>query len=192
MLPLRSLLAVTGLLGLTVSAMSADASGILLRVEQHNTSDMNAKDRFARTQKHALKIFLTNSSANPADLKVKYTYLGRDLVSHDIVIIKAGEDQVAVKPQGEASDDAGSATSQSTDEHYQAGGKGAPATKIPASGAKFVGYAVQVYSGSTLVAETYEPLSMKDELGSAQPEKAGAPAAAKPAAARPGATPAKK
>jgi hypothetical protein len=190
MVPVAPLLAVTVLLGLTVSAMSADASGILLRVEQHNTSDMNQKDHYSRTQKRTLKIYLTNSSPNPADLKVKYSYLGRDLASHDIVVIKSGEDQVAVKPQGEATDDAGSATSQSTDEHYQAGGGGKtakPAAKIPAAGAKFVGYAVQVYSGSTLVAETYEPPSMHDELGKAQPEKPGTPAAAKPAA-----TPAKK
>ncbi len=189
MVPSRLLLTVTALLGLTVSAISADASGILLRVEQHNTSDMNAKDRFSRTQKHSLKIYLTNSSANPADLKVKYTYYGRDLLSHDVVVIKAGEDQVAVKPQGEASDDAGSATSQSTDEHFLAGAKGKAATKVPAVGDKFVGYSVQVYSGSALVAETYEPLSMKDEVGKAQPEKAPAPVAA---AAKPGATPAKK
>jgi hypothetical protein len=179
MVPVAPLLAVTVLLGLTVSAMSADATGILLRVEQHNTSDMNAKDHYSRTQKRALKIYLTNSSPNPADLKVKYTYFGRDLISRDIVVIKSGEDQVAVKPQGEATDDAGSATSPSTDEHFQAAGKG-PATKIPAAGAKFVGYAVLVYSGSTLVAETYEPLSMKDEVGKAQPAAA---AGAKPAAA---------
>jgi hypothetical protein len=187
------LLTVTSFLSLTCAAMCADTSAILLRVEQHNTSDMNAKDRFSRTQKRALKIYLTNSSSNPADLKVKYTYFGRDVTSHDVVVIKTGEDQVAVKPQGEAEDDAGSSTSLSTDEHYQAGGKGAPATKIPGAGAKFVGYAVQVYSGSTLVAESYEPESMKDEVGKAQP-MAPAAAAAKPAA-KPGAraaTPAKK
>ena len=186
MLPLRILLALTVFLGFTISAICADASAILLRVEQHNTSDMNPKDRFQRTQKHSLKVYLTNSSPNPADVKVKYTYFGRDLVSHDVVVINSGEQQAAVKPQGEAEVDLGSVTSASTDEHYQAGGKGKVATKIPAAGAKFVGYAVQVYGGSTLLAETYEPLSMKDEIGKAQPEKAGAPAA------RPAATPAKK
>ncbi|HEY3898048.1 MAG TPA: hypothetical protein VGM54_05505 [Chthoniobacter sp.] len=191
MLPNRFLPIVAILLGFTFSTLCADESGILLRVEQHNTSDMNAKDRFSRTQKHALMVYLTNSLPNPADLKVKYTYFGRDLSSHDVVVINSGEQQVAVKPHGEASVDLGSATSTSTDEHYQAGGKGKAATKIPAAGAKFVGYAVQVYAGSTLAAETYEPLSMKEEVGKAQPEKAGTPAAAKPAT-KPGATPAKK
>jgi len=171
---------------LGISAVFADTSAILLRVEQNNTSDMNPKDRTTKTQKHSLRIYLTNSSPNPADLSAKYTYFGRDMVSHDVVVINSGAQAVSIKPEGEASADIPPATSTYTMEHYQVGARGAKAIKVEASGSRFVGYAVQVYAGSTMVAEAYEPASLKDEVGQAPP-------ASKPGTTpKPAATPAKK
>ncbi len=141
-------------------------TAILLRVEQKNTSDMNAKERgHEGTETRSLKIFVTNSSPNPADLKAKYTYFGRDMVSHSVVVVSSGEQAVSVKPQGETMAELPPSKSTWVMEHFQGGARGRPAAKVPASGAKFM----QVYSGSDKVAEAYEPPSVKDEVGKAQP-----------------------
>jgi hypothetical protein len=155
--------------GLFIAAflVHADSSGITVHVEQSNKTEPKQGDRFTATQSHSLKLTVSNTSGDPANLKAKYTFFGRDLKDHKIVAINDGEATATVSPATTATMEIPPATSTYTEEHLEIGPKGKAGRKIAASGAKFVGYAVQIFEGEKLVAESYDPMSLKDEVGKA-------------------------
>jgi len=179
---------------LTSPAIHADMSAISIRVDPSSKSEPGKPDRYVITQTHSLKVYVTNASKDAAEVKVKSILFGRDLKDHNIDKINEAEKEAQVKPLATETVEIPAATSTYTEEHYEmaagaagkAPGKNAkPGKKVEASGSRFVGYAVQVYQGEKLVAETYEPASMKDEVSkaAAAPKggdiKAQAPKAAK-------------
>jgi hypothetical protein len=158
-------------------AIHAETSAISIRVEASSKSEPGKPDRYVITQNHSLKVYVTNSSKDVVDVKAKYIFFGRDLKDHKIDKINEGEKEAQVKPLATETVEIPAVTSTYTEEHFEmaaggAGGKGGgknakPGKKVEASGSRFVGYAVQVYQGEKLVAETYEPASMKDEVSKA-------------------------
>lgn len=138
----------------------AEPSAVRVRTEQVNKTDT---DKFKKIQKRALNIFVQNGSKEMLDLKVKYFFFGRDIVSHDVVIVEQAEKPIQVKPLG--SETVETPSSKATfEELHQDKGK-----KVPASGIKLVGHAVQVLQADTIVAEIYEPANMKEQIGKALP-----------------------
>jgi hypothetical protein len=194
-LPLAGLLAALSLLA--TPATHAEVSAISIHVEASSKTELNKDDRYTKTQAHSLKVQVTNSGKEPADINVKYIFFGRDVKAHNIDKINEGEKTAQIKPLATDVVDIPAVTSSYTDEHYDmpggggaGGGKGGgknvkPGKKVEASGSKFVGYAVQVFQKDKMVAEAYEPASMKDEVGKAaaapkgEDIKAKAPGAAK-------------
>jgi hypothetical protein len=163
---------------------SAEPTAISLRVEQANTSDMNPKDRITRTHVRKLHVFVTNNSGDQLELKVKYEVFGRDKFTHDVVKVTDGEQPLEVKPHSGANVDSVEAKSVSNEQHWDPKAK----KMIDPSGATIIGSGVQVLVGDKLLAEWYDPVSLKDEWG-----KAPSALASKPATppAKPAATPAK-
>lgn len=155
----------------------AQRSTISVRIEQESKQESPPKDYHTKTQKRTLKIFLSNSSKEETNVKIKYTYFGHAIASHDVVPIDQGEKDATLKPLETQEVDAPTSSQTYTDEHYEGMGKG-PKKKVEATGNKLTGYGVQVLVDDKVVAESYDPPTMKDLMDKA------------PAA--PGATPPKK
>ena len=149
------------------SSAPPPASAIKLRVEQENKVEQS-KDRVTKTQTHSLKLYLANSSHEDVALKIKFAYFGHGVKDHNIYVVSEGTKDTTMKPA-------------STTEEITAAGKAVSTIatkKAPASGDVLVGYGVQIFRGDTLVAESYEPGTLKGEMGKAPPvANAGTPAA---------------
>ena len=166
------------LAALAISA-AAEPSPIRIRVEQVNNTD---NGKFSKTQRRQLKVHITNGAAEdkPA-LRVKFWIFGKAERGNDLVVIERGEEPAAVKSHATEVVETKTAKAHSVEEHYEL--KKASRTrdgrdrgvqlgkKIPASGERIVGHAVQVFDGATMVAEAYEPLGMRDEIGKAKTGK---------------------
>ena len=135
------------------------------------------------TQNHSLKIYVTNTSKDVSNVKVKHIFFGRNLKNHSVDKINEGEKEAQVKPLATEAVEVPMVSSTYTEEHFETGGGGAgggkagrgkPGKKVEASGSRFVGYAVQVFQGEKMVAEAYEPASMKDEVSKAAAAPKGA------------------
>ena len=134
----------------------AEPSAVRIRVEQANKTDT---EKFKKTQKRSLKIQVSNSGKEALELTVKYVFFGRDLSSKDIVGIDKGDLPASVGPGLTVAVETPTVTASGIEAHSE------KAKKIEASGQKMMGHGVQVFQGETLVAENYEPLSMKEEFG---------------------------
>jgi hypothetical protein len=141
--------------------LRAEPSAVSIRVEQANKSDMDGKDRFSRDHIRTLRIFVTNNSAEQLELKVKHIVFGRDMIHHDYMTVGEGEKAVTVKAHGSEQVETPEAKSNSTEQHYDTKAK----KKIDASGATIIGAGVQVMQGDKLVAEWYDPMSLKEQWG---------------------------
>ncbi|MDR3402076.1 MAG: hypothetical protein P4L99_06215 [Chthoniobacter sp.] len=163
-------------------------SSVLLRVDQYNKSDMNPKDKKAYTNIHTRTVnaIITNNSGEPIDVKVKRIVFGRSLFEHHLVTVAEGETAATIKPHETQKIPTAQATATAVEQHWDAKAK----KMIDATGANIVGIGVQVLQGNTLVAEFYDPPSLKEQWGKTQPLPGATAPAAKPAA-KPTATPAK-
>lgn len=136
-------------------------SAVSIRVEQANKSDMDGKDRTKRDHERTLNVFVTNNSSEQLDLKVKHVIFGRDMLHHDYMTAGEGEKAVTVKPHSSEKVETPPAKTTSIDQHFDTKTK----KKVDASGATIVGAGVQVMQGEKLVAEWYDPMSLKASWG---------------------------
>ena len=146
----------------------------------------------AKTQVRSLTIKLFNNSSETFDhLVVRYWFLGHDMKDHKITVLSQGERKSALTARGSDTVESESATSAYTEAHSEVkkgkgskgskGGKGGT-TKVPASGKKIIGFAVQVLNGTQIVAEEYsEPSYKAIAQASAPSQHAPAPAKKTPA-----------
>ncbi len=141
-----------------VSTAAAQLSPIRLRVEQTSKSDTTS---YKSVQARSLAIHLTNSSPQPADVIVKWAVLGRDIKSKDIVTVEQGEMKSSMKASG--GEKLQTPFAQAAAEEARTGSKG----KSEDIGTKIIGHGVQVWQGEKLIAETYEPTSIKASFGKA-------------------------
>ena len=152
---------------LSITAFSAvsraESSPIRIRVEATNKLD---PEKTKTTQTRVLNVTLDNSSAEPQELKVKFAVFGRDVSSRDIVTVGQGEVPVTVKGRGSEKVQTTEAKASSDDPKPAANAKGG-GKKAEPTGQKIVGHGVQVFKGDTMVAEFYEPASMKASFGTA-------------------------
>jgi len=148
---------------------SVNAQSVSIRVEQANKTEppKDPKDRFTHTQKHALRVFVTNSSHEDLAVKIKYAFYGHAIDAHDLITVNSGEQDATVKPSDQAPVETTPVTVTYTDDHYPPG-KGAK-VKIMGTGNKVTGYGVQVFVGDKLVGESYEPASLKEQASKAAP-----------------------
>lgn len=166
-------------IALSVGAQ-AQVSPFRVRVEQVAKSET---EKFTKTQKRSLKIFVSNSSKQPAELTAKYFFFGRELKGKDVVTLDEGAKALSSKPLSTDMVESGIVTSVSEDEHStgyssrnygqnrgnSGSNRGSAPKKVEASGTKILGYAVQIFQGEKMVAESYDPPSMKEQVGKAAP-----------------------
>ncbi|MEP6671215.1 MAG: hypothetical protein ABJF10_18785 [Chthoniobacter sp.] len=183
LLPIAAILAVVaGLAG----TLRAENDPISIRVEQFTKSDMNPKDIINRNHSRTVNVFVTNNSGEVAEVKIKRIVFGRGLLRHDLVTLAEGETPYTAKPHTTEKVGTGEATVTSVEQHWDKKAK----KMIDATGATIVGIGVQVFQGANLVAEFYDPPSMKEQWGKTMPMPGTPLAAAK--AKPPAAPPAKK
>jgi hypothetical protein len=144
------------------STARAQISPIRLRVEQSNKNNTTS---YKTVQARTLTIYLTNSSQQPADVVVKWAVLGRDIKTKDFVTIESGEMKSSLAPSG--NDKRDTPTVNASSEEARVGSKG----KTDDVGNKIIGHGVQVWQGDKLIAETYEPASIKEHFGKAPTAK---------------------
>ena len=166
MKPIALLMAVA-LLGLLPSA-HAEISPFRVRVEQVAKSE---SEKTAKTQKRSLKIFVSNASKEPAELIAKYYFFGREAKGHDVVKLDEGAKPVSSKALGTEMVESGIVTAVFEEARSSGYSKGKPGKKEEATGTKILGFAVQVFQGEKMVAESYDPPSMKEQVGKAYPAK---------------------
>ena len=76
------------------------------------------------TQNHSLKVYVTNTSKDVADVKLKHIFFGRNLKDHSVDKINEGEKEAQVKPLATEMVEVPMVTSTYTEEHYEIGGGG--------------------------------------------------------------------
>lgn len=167
--PISSLLCLAVTVLSIPAAALAEPSPVHVRTEQANKLEVEKK--FTRHASRSLKIFVSSSSKEALDLKVKYVVFARDLTGKDMVVVDQGEKAIQVKPFATEMIETPTTKATSIDAHAEKN------KKVEASGIKFVGHAVQVFQADKIVAEFYEPTGIKEQVGKAGP--APAPAAKK-------------
>lgn len=144
----------------------AEVSPVRVRVELTSKNDTTS---YKSVQSRTLNIIVSNSSSELLDLKAKFAVFGRDIKTQEIVTIEQGEIPVSLKARG--TEKVQSQTAHAVAEEERVGSKG----KSEAFGYKIIGQAVQIMKGDIVMAESFEPASMKDSFGKApmalKPEK---------------------
>jgi hypothetical protein len=158
LLPVAALFA--ALLSFTATGR-AEEGGALMRVEQATRSDMNPKNRLNRVHSRTLVVFVTNNSGEELQLKVKHIVFGRSLFNHDLVTVGQGERPVAVKPHSTERVETTEAKVIGSEQHWDAKAK----KMIDASGANIIGAGVQLLLKDKVIAEWYDPESIKGQWG---------------------------
>ena len=159
------LLLCTAILGLS-PLLRAESSPVSIEVKQESKTE-TSKDKLTKTQRRTLKVSLVNSTKAEVTAKVKYAFFGHGMKEHDLTMLDSGDRDATLKPSGTETVETPPTSIAYSDEHYDAKAK----KKIDATGNKVVGWGVQVFVGEKMVAEAYEPLSMKDQMGKAPAAK---------------------
>jgi hypothetical protein len=164
--------------------LRAAVSPIHMAVEQSTKTEMKPKALWDKTQVRSLTIRLTNNSAESFDgLVVKYWFFGRDVTGQEVKVLNHGERKSSLTPRGKDFVESETVSSSYVEAHSEISGAGSrgrgggAAKRVPASGQKILGYAVQVLQGGKVLAETYNEPSYKQRLAEA-PAPAATPAAA--------------
>lgn len=171
------LVAVSAAVAFSTNAHAA-LRAVTIRVEQQAKTE-SEPDKKTATRK--LKILLSNSSNEELTLKVKWALMGRDLDKKEVAVVEEGELLATVKARGTDIQESRLSKPQVVTEPKAEPNK----KRIPAKGIRFVGYGVQVFKGEELVAEAFDPLSMKESWGVKPPVAPARPAQAAPAAPQP-------
>lgn len=174
-----------GIIALHATAAIAPVSRVNISVEQHSSSKLPkatpGHPPVSNIAQHrSLTIRLTNITGEPIDgVVVKYFFIGHDMKDHKMKVLQHGERKATLAPRKTEAVESEEAVNTYTEAHSEAakskGGSkgkskgGTRTTKIPASGQKVTGYAVQVFVGSKLETEEYTTPSYKQVVGESTP-----------------------
>lgn len=151
----------------------AEVSPLRMEIEQSSKTAPKSKaptkgpPASEKVQTRSLTVKLSNNSTESFDsLVVKYWFFGHSMTERESAPMKdgMGERKAALGPRGRETVDIPPFSSTYAEAHTEGGGRGA-AKKVPASGDKITGYAVQVLNGDKILAETYSEPSFKSKLG---------------------------
>ncbi len=147
----------------SLALLNASASSISVTVEQRAEVENKGKTNDTKNQSRVLAIAVTNLAREPKDVTVKYWFVARSMTKGTESVLKSGSTTVHLDANSTTKVDSEEATSKYTEEHVElekskGGGKGkskSKAKKIPASGDRIVGYAVEVLEGNTVAATSF-------------------------------------
>jgi len=166
-----------GFLALHAPAAIAPISRVNISVEQHSSSKLPkatpGHPPVSNIAQHrSLTIRLTNMTGDAIDgIVVKYFFIGHDVKDHKLKVLQHGERKATLAPRKTEAVESEEAVNTYTEAHSELSKSkgGAKATKVPASGQKVVGYAVQVFVGSKLETEEYSSSGYKQIVGESTP-----------------------
>lgn len=122
-------------------------------------------------QKEELEIIVSSVSKNlPAGLQLKWFMFGRDLKSNRVGVLRSGDAKVELGGRGPQVIRSAKIEAKSTPEHSVVsrgrgrGGSRGSVKKVEATGDKYIGYGVQVLNGGRVVAESFDPPSLKQNV----------------------------
>jgi len=155
----------------TSSQVRAQTGPNAIRMEVRVLSEQDRKDLKgtqvdAVTQKKTLAIVATGAAKNPETRKGKWMVFGRNLTNENVVLIDSGEFKIDLSDHGVQRFESKEVSTESAREHATAARKGANAQrgkikKVGATGTKYIGYGVQIRDGANIVAEVFDPPSLK-------------------------------
>lgn len=152
---------------------TVSASALTLSVKQNAKVDSKGKTNDTKTQERSLDIFMTSVEPMTVDVEVRWYFFARDLKSGKETIIKRGTKAASLERGVETKVESETVSTTFTEEHVEVekaknkgngGGKNknkTTAKKVPASGDRITGYAVQVLAGKQLLADYYSEPSFK-------------------------------
>ncbi len=157
------------------TAQAIDKVSIEVQVHSENvapaTEAKPAKGpKLEHDESKTLEIKVTNTMREELkDLKVKWTLFGDDLKDNSTAITESGDESASLAPNTSQTVKSKTATYKGERAHSETsggGGKGKKATakRVPASGTRYAGWAVQVMQGNTLVGEAYSRPELKASL----------------------------
>jgi hypothetical protein len=167
--------AVLALLPLTGAAQTANDI-VRVEVRVKNTTDrkdIKGSSADEKTENVTLDVSLSGKPKSPESRVVKWTIFGKDVADKDVKPLESGEEKLALSATGQQKFESKTATTTSTPDHAQTqskggGGKGggmkgkmATSKKVAGTGAKYVGWGVQVKEGETIVGEQYSGTTFK-------------------------------
>jgi hypothetical protein len=144
------------------SLHAAEFNPVRIRVEKTGKSDTTS---YKTVQTRSLTISVSNSSQEPLELKVKYAIFGRDIKTKEVVVVAEGELPVSVKAQ--ETEKVETPLAHAVSEESRVGSKG----KTEDAGNRIIGHGVQVWKGAVMLAEDYDPASLKESFGKVPPAK---------------------
>lgn len=179
-------------LGFLALQAAAAVSPISVVVEQHSSTKLpktkpGQSSQSNIAQHRSLTIKLTNTSNDSIDgVVVKYFFIGHDMKDQKLKVLQHGERTASLTPRKTEAVESEDAVNTYTEAHSEVskskGGSrnnlrgGTKVTKVPASGQKVVGYAVQAFIGNKLEAEQYSEQSYKKVVGESTPSRSPQPA----------------
>ena len=175
---MKSLPLLASLLLLGITPSRAEVSPIRMDIEQTAKTEAKSKTPTKgpppadKVQTRSLAVKLTNNSIESFEnLVVKYWYFGHAMTEREPTPMKdgSGERKASLGPRGRVTVDIPPFSSNYVEAHTEGGGKSVK--KVPASGDKITGYAVQVLNGDKVLAENYSEPSFKMKLGEAPKAK---------------------
>ena len=162
------------LLALLCLLTALPASALTLKVMQKVEVDNKGKTGDTKTQTRSLDMLITSLENGTVNATVKYWFFARNMKSGKETVLKRGSKDAALEKNVPTAVQSETVTSTYTEEHVEvekakggnkSGGKnkGSKSTtkKIPASGERITGYAVQVFVGKELAADYYSAPSYK-------------------------------
>ena len=148
----------------------------LVRIEVRVQSEQDRKDIAKTTadtvtQHKTLLISLSGKAKSPETRTGKWTVYARDLKGKDITALESGDFKIDFSG-GAQTVESKKASTTYTPEHAtvsssrgRSGGSGRSSTKkVPAAGAKYIGFDVVVTDGGKTVGESFDPAGLKAEI----------------------------
>jgi len=153
------------------SLLAESAPHVTVKVAVNSTNDyknLPGSTEKSKKQTRQLNISLGNNDKEvAAKLTVKWAIYSHTMKDHKLVTAKAGTITAKVESFKTVTVSSAKVTIEGTPEHTEVtkkSNKGKPqvtSKKHPATGEDYYGYAVAVYSGSTLIEETASQASLK-------------------------------
>ncbi len=150
------------LVGEGYSQMPSAAETVRIEVKTVSSSDRKEiKDsrEDTITQNKVLEISVTGKPKTPETRVVKWSVFGRDQKDKDVTELESGEYPLDLSNGGRQMRESKKVSTTFTGAHTAGKGK-----KVPASGSKYVGYAIQVREGTKILGEAYDPAGLKAKM----------------------------
>jgi hypothetical protein len=157
-----SLALVSTLFGITSSLQAQSTHSVRVSATLKSDHD-DPKGSITEVVKKHLEIEVSGSNAVQGDVKITYTFFADDLAVRKVVVVKSDDIKTTLVAGKRTPLKSPVVTFSFTPEHSVKSGSGKRAryNRVNATGKRYHGWSVQVYSGDRLVGEAYSLPALK-------------------------------